>query len=210
MERQQLITSLCTQRGEKTLPRYNRSSDDIILTVTMNRLLIVCAEHYARGKVSDLKMYKLIIRQEKTFMSLIWLIKLLKKKPGEEKMPVTAKDRWWCQSPPESVRDDPFLDCTQHWWSWGWVHLPRLEMDWIHGSCWLHGWCIALPLLQRGVGALPQPHFCRKDWHSSSISPPALLLEGLLSYLMQTRITDCESRSDRLTSLQSGNRCLNS
>lgn len=70
------------------MPRYNRSSDDIILTVTMNRLLIICAEHYAREKVSDLKMYKLIIRQGKSFMSL------LKKKPEEEKMPVTVKDRW--------------------------------------------------------------------------------------------------------------------
>lgn len=37
----------------------------------MNRLLIICAEHYAREKVSDLKMHKLIIRQEKTFMSVI-------------------------------------------------------------------------------------------------------------------------------------------
>lgn len=37
----------------------------------MNRLLIICAAHYAREKVSDLKMYKLIIKQEKTFMSLI-------------------------------------------------------------------------------------------------------------------------------------------
>lgn len=149
-------------KGEKTLPRYNRSSNDIILTVTMNRLLIICAAHYAREKVSDLKMYKLIIRQEKTFMSLIWLIKLLKKKPGEEKMPVTVKDRWWCQSSPGRVRDDPFLDCTRHWGLWGWVHPPRLEMDWIHGSCWLHGWCIALPLFEVRCGRSAPAIFLQK------------------------------------------------
>lgn len=61
------------------MPRYNRSCDDIILTVTMNRLLIICAEHYAREKVSDLKMNKLIIRQEKTFES-----NLTRKTPEEE------------------------------------------------------------------------------------------------------------------------------
>lgn len=156
MERQQLITPLCTRRGEKTLPRYNRSSDDIILTVTMNRLLIICAEHYAREKVSDLKMYKLIIRQGKSFMSL------LKKKPEEEKMPVTVKDRWWFQSPPGRARDDPFLDCAWRWWSWGWVHPPRLEMDWIHGSCWLHGWCIALLLFEVRCGRSGPATFSQK------------------------------------------------
>lgn len=42
------------------------------------------------------------------------------------------------------------------------------------------------------------------------LPPPAVLLEGMLNYLTRMRITGCESWSDRLTSLQPGNRWLSS
>lgn len=180
METQRLITSLCTWREEKSLPTYNTSSDDIILTVTTNRLLIICAEHYAR-KLLTWKCTDSLYGKEREIRPM----KLLQRKKPEEKIPVNVEDRGQFQASPG--RDGTFLDCPGAWWSRSWAHHLRLEKDWTHSSCWLQGWCSAAPLDEVRNRCSASVMFSQKRL-ALLLPPPAVLLEGMLKYLAKIRL----------------------